>query len=514
MRTLCVLAALVAGLGLATANSPGQLAVPFSEGFNGFDTGTRPSGWTFEGCQDDSDTYTTSGDYGLASPSIKMDGSGGVLIKTDMFSNPSATAMVLSFWGKGMSTGDSSNLYVWESTDGVDWSLTTDLMLPNTAATYGDIVINPSSSYLSFQQVDPNLLAFDDVILENAATTTTTTTTTASTTTTTVATTTTAAPTTTTVAPTTTTVAPTTTTVAPTTTTAASTTTTVTSTTTTVLSTTTTTGTTTTTTTAITPPPYLVLAGGDYTGNGASDLAFFRPAEGLWKVRGLGRTYCGQDGDIPVSGDYTGNAVADIGYYRPDVSLWVVKGLTRFYFNPADTGTTGIPVPADYDGDGIADPAVLNPITQLWLVPGLTRFYFGAGGDIPVPGDYDGDMADDFAFYRPSTRLWKVRGITQVYFGQAGDLPVPGKYDWYGKEASPFRTQFAFFRPSTGLWKIRNGDRLYFNGTENHPLVGKFDGGEQDGPAVYRYDTSLWIIRGTSNTRVYFGRTGDWPVSR
>lgn len=46
------------------------------EGFDGFDTGTRPSGWTFTGCDQNNDTYTTAGDYGAASPSIKLDQTG------------------------------------------------------------------------------------------------------------------------------------------------------------------------------------------------------------------------------------------------------------------------------------------------------------------------------------------------------------------------------------------------------------------------------------------------------
>ena len=41
---------------------------PITEGFDNFDTGTRPAGWTFNGCNNNSDTYTTAGDFGVASP--------------------------------------------------------------------------------------------------------------------------------------------------------------------------------------------------------------------------------------------------------------------------------------------------------------------------------------------------------------------------------------------------------------------------------------------------------------
>ncbi|HPQ65903.1 MAG TPA: SH3 domain-containing protein, partial [bacterium] len=40
--------------------------LPIAEGFDGFDAGTRPDCWTFSGCDADSDTYTSSGNYGQA----------------------------------------------------------------------------------------------------------------------------------------------------------------------------------------------------------------------------------------------------------------------------------------------------------------------------------------------------------------------------------------------------------------------------------------------------------------
>ena len=48
-------------------------------------------------------------------------------------------------------------------------------------------------------------------------------------------------------------------------------------------------------------PDYLVLASGDYDGDGKSDIALFRPDSGLWAVKGLGRIYFGRAGDGPVT---------------------------------------------------------------------------------------------------------------------------------------------------------------------------------------------------------------------
>jgi photosystem II stability/assembly factor-like uncharacterized protein len=257
-------------------------------------------------------------------------------------------------------------------------------------------------------------------------------------------------------------------------------------------------------------PEYLVLDSGDYTGDGLSDIAVFRPDIGLWAVRGLGRTYFGRAGDIPVSGDYDGDGITDIAIFRPTSGLWAIKTLTRFYFGTADC----IPVPGYYDGDGYCFAAVFREASGLWAVKGLTRVYFGRAEDLPVPGYYTGDGVKDLAVFRPATGLWGIRGLTRAYFGRAGDRPVPGGYRWYasGKTASPFRDEIAIFRPTTGLWAIRGWSRSYFGGTEDSPVIGYFTGYSIDDIGIFRPSSGLWAIRGIS--RVYFGSDGDIPVTR
>ncbi len=258
------------------------------------------------------------------------------------------------------------------------------------------------------------------------------------------------------------------------------------------------------------PSSNLVLQSGDYTGDGRSDIAVFRPATGLWAVRGLGRTYFGGLGDIPVSGDYNGSGITDIAVFRPSTGLWAVKDITRAYFG----GPDDLPVPGDYTGDGFCDIAVFRPSTGLWKVRGGEWSYFGREGDLPVPGDYRGDGTDRTAIFRPDTGLWAIRGITRAYFGRAGDWPVPGVYNWYGgsKQASPFRTQIAVFRPSNGLWAVRGGERSYFGRAGDWPVVGGFTGYVIDETGIFRPSTGLWAIRGL--TRAYFGTSGDVPVAR
>ncbi len=241
---------------------------------------------------------------------------------------------------------------------------------------------------------------------------------------------------------------------------------------------------------------------GDYSGDGLSDLAIFRPASGLWAIRDLTRTYFGQPADVPVSGDYSGDGMADIAVFRSASGLWAVRNITRAYF-----GQSGdIPAPGDYDGDGSADLAIFRPGSGLWSVSGLGRTYFGTAGDIPVAGDYTGDGFMDVAVFRPASGLWSVKDVTRVYFGGLGDTPVPGDYDGWGM----FRP--AIFRSSSGLWSVRGVTRAYFGNAGYQAVPGNFAISGLDQIGVFRPSTGLWVIQGL--TRVYFGGYGDLPATR
>ncbi|HOO78033.1 MAG TPA: hypothetical protein PLZ73_09105 [bacterium] len=149
------------------------------EGFDDYQTGVRPAGWTFNGCSADSDVYTSSGYFGLASPSIKLDATGDS-ITTAAF----AGAGSLSFWVRGVSINPSSSLLIEEYYASA-WGTVTDIFsLPTSGTTIGLLALNPSSSQLKFTytKVAGNL-GFDDVAVFEFTTTTTTTTTTVTTTT-------------------------------------------------------------------------------------------------------------------------------------------------------------------------------------------------------------------------------------------------------------------------------------------------------------------------------------------
>ncbi len=242
---------------------------------------------------------------------------------------------------------------------------------------------------------------------------------------------------------------------------------------------------------------------GDYDGNRRSDPAIFRPASGLWAVRGMTRMYFGSSGDEPVFGDYSGDGTARTAIFRENSGLWSVRGVTRMYFG----GSGDIPVPGDYDGSGFCRAAIYRPGSGLWSVRGLTRLYFGGQpDDIPVPGYYGPENRAVIAIYRPASGMWAARGVTRLYFGSASDTPVPGDYTSAGQWTP------AIFKPSTGLWYVAGGGRVYFGGSSDRPVPGDYAGEARNRVAIFRENNGLWSILGL--TRTYFGTAGDVPATR
>jgi hypothetical protein len=98
------------------------------EGFNGGIS--VPSGWTFTGI---TGTYTSIGNYGISSPSVRFDDSNDQII-TPTLSGP-ATSM--SFWIKGQATNASSALLV-EGFNGANWVTIQNITnsIPTTGTTY------------------------------------------------------------------------------------------------------------------------------------------------------------------------------------------------------------------------------------------------------------------------------------------------------------------------------------------------------------------------------------------
>ena len=250
------------------------------------------------------------------------------------------------------------------------------------------------------------------------------------------------------------------------------------------------------------PSPGGIIDSGDYDGNGTSDIAIFRPASGLWAVRGITRVYFGSASDIPVCGDFDGDGTTDISLFRAGTGLWAIRNLTRAYFGSADDYA----IPGDYDGNGCCDMGIFRDASGLWAILGLTRIYFGSGNDQAVPGDYDGDGTKDPAVFRPGSGLWALRNISRIYFGGSADGTVPGDYSGDGT------WEVGIFRPASSLWAVRNLTRTYFGSAADRARQADYDGDGSADAAVFRDNTGLWAIK--CITRVYYGSTGDFPVTR
>ena len=241
---------------------------------------------------------------------------------------------------------------------------------------------------------------------------------------------------------------------------------------------------------------------GDYDGDGYADIAIFRPATGLWAIRGISRLYFGGAGDELVPADYNGDGSADVSIFRASSGLWAIRGMSRMYY-----GTfSDIPVPGDYSGDGTSAIGVFRGSSGLWSIRSITRAYFGGRYDQPAAGDYDGDGLWDTAIFRSSSGLWAMRGVSRFYFGTAGDQLVPGDYNGLGYRSA------GIFRATSGLWAIKGITRAYFGGSSDLPVPADYAGSGMDSIGIYRGTSGLWAVRGI--TRAYYGSTGDIPVTR
>jgi len=250
--------------------------------------------------------------------------------------------------------------------------------------------------------------------------------------------------------------------------------------------------------------------GGDFDGDGRTDVGFFRPSDGMWHINSATPidTQFGDRDDIAVPGDYDGDGKTDIAVFRPSNGIWFINGAL-----PSLWGTQGdIPVPADYDGDGKTDLGVFRPSEGVWYIFNrATGNWFpaawGTQGDIPVPADYDGDGKTDLGVFRPSEGVWYIFNLaTGKWFpagwGAAGDVPVPADYDGDG------RTDLAVFRPSDGIWYIfslATGKPTYMGlGIEDDvPVPGDYDGDGKTDIAVFRPSDQIWyIVKSTDGKQI------------
>jgi len=272
----------------------------------------------------------------------------------------------------------------------------------------------------------------------------------------------------------------------------------------------------------------------DFDGDAKTDLSIFRPngpngAEWWWSRSsngGNGAVQFGSPTDTIAAADYTGDGKTDVAFWRPSTGQWYVLRSDDFSFYAFPFGTTGdVPVPADYDGDGKADAAVYRPSALTWYISrstgGTDIVGFGASGDKPITADYDGDGKADISVFRPNGANgaeWWIRrsgnlSVFATQFGSATDKAVPADYTGDGK------ADVAFWIPSSGQWFIlRSEDLTYyafpFGSSTDTPSPGDYDGDGKTDAAVFRPSNSTWYAqRSTAGLLIQqFGATGDVPL--
>lgn len=269
----------------------------------------------------------------------------------------------------------------------------------------------------------------------------------------------------------------------------------------------------------------------DFTGDGKTDLAIYRPAQGEWWYSstetggGGGTAQFGVSTDIIVPADYTGDGKDDFAVWRPSTGEW-------FFLRSEDSTFYGfpfglivdIPAPGDFDGDGKADVVVFRPTNGTWYIQksggGVDFVPFGVFGDRPAVGDYDGDGKADISVYRPigqnGSEWWINRssgGVVGHNWGNSTDKIVQADYTGDGK------TDIATWQSAFSTWYVMRSEDLsiytfmYGSGFDI-PVPGDYDGDGKADPAVFRPTGSLWFVnRSTAGSFVaQFGVSTDKPV--
>ncbi len=278
--------------------------------------------------------------------------------------------------------------------------------------------------------------------------------------------------------------------------------------------------------------------GGDFNGDGVTDLWFFDESEGKWHAHFGNLQFAeglfGGMNMTPVPADFDGDGYIDLGLYERNRGIWHILFLPRgeyaygTLFGGSEAEASATPVTGDWDGDGMTDVGLYwrgywalrySQNGQIAILDPL-----GSGQGLPVIGDWDGDGISNIGEYENGVwTLQKKSGKITEIFGGTG-MPAIGDFDGDGV------ADLCLYDRARNEWRMRLSSndtivRKSFGnrGTWVWPAVGYYDRDRFEDLATIRLSTNqdfvVWeILRSTETNFPYRGQsyqrsTGCWRVS-
>ena len=139
----------------------------------------------------------------------------------------------------------------------------------------------------------------------------------------------------------------------------------------------------------------------DFNGDGRTDLSVQRPETGTWHIlnstlsitipsKSSAQSFLPTEGsDKLVPGDYDADGRTDVAVFRPSEGVWHIDRSSGSDLTVTFGQNLDLPVPGDYDGDGKTDIAVFRRLTATGIGlehGGFKVTHWGQNGDKPVPG--------------------------------------------------------------------------------------------------------------------------------